>query len=81
MTGVLDLTIGDPATGSGSERVDASLVEDNGTRTRLLIARSQLDALGPRARTPGTRVQVTGEPAMEQGVQVLRVTAITLLPR
>lgn len=80
MTGVLDLVIGDPASGSGSERVNASLVDQAGNRTALVLVRRQLDALGPEARKPGFRATVVGEPTVIDGGPALRVLSISAAP-
>lgn len=78
--GVLDLVIGDPASGAGSERILAALVDSIGNRTPLVLVREQLDGLGPDARKPGFRVRVVGEPATLHGAPALRVLSISATP-
>lgn len=80
LTGVLDLVIGDPASSSGSERVNATLVDNAGKRTSLLLLRRQLDALGTDARRPGFRATVVGEPTVIDGGPALRVLSISAAP-
>lgn len=79
MVGILDVVVGDPAAGTGVEYVNASLVDDAGKRTALVMVRRQLDALGVGARQPGTRVRVVGEPVTVNGAPGLRVTSVTLV--
>jgi hypothetical protein len=78
LVGILDLVIGDPRN-PGGERVSASLVEQGGKRTTLMITRGQLDSLGPAVRQPGTKVRVTGEAVTEGGIAGFRVATIAIV--
>jgi hypothetical protein len=80
LVGTLDMVVGDPQPSGGPERLSTFLVEAGGKRTPLVIARGQIDALGPSARQPGVRVRVVGEPVTYNGSAAFRVVSISLSP-